>query len=79
MIERFEIFFVIVSAPREIEDRAFRPGLWDRPVNPPDRVSVFGLPKPLPNIVRDRPTIESDGDPFAYLANTGLLTVVTFW
>jgi hypothetical protein len=78
MIERLEIFFVIVSAAREKEDRTFRPACGIGPVDPPDPVPVGSLPESLPRIARDSPAIESGGDPIAYLANTDLLTVVTF-
>jgi hypothetical protein len=42
-------------------------------------MAVGSVPETLFRIRGNGPAIESGGGPFVCVANTGLLTVVTFW
>jgi hypothetical protein len=79
MVERFEIFLVAIAAAGEEQDRSLGAPGRKRPVDPADRMAIRSAPGTLIRIRGNCPSIESGGLTFVCLANTSLLTVVTFW
>jgi hypothetical protein len=75
MIERFEILFVEIAAPRQKQDRSTRPGRGG-PVDPAQRVAVRRVPAALARAGRNAAAVESVG---RVLLNGNLSGVVTIW
>ena len=81
LIERFKIFFIGVSAPREKQDRPARGGACAGPVNPAQRMAIGGGPPAFHCRMGDRAPVHNGPlhIGFDYLANSNLPALVTIW